>query len=45
MGEKIITILYSVSAFIDDFAYYVVGKGESKKERTIKTIWGIHYYG
>ncbi len=44
MREKIITILYTVSALIDDFAYYAVGKGEKGKERTIRTFWGIHYY-
>lgn len=44
MREKIVTILYTISSWIDDFAYFVVGKGEDEKERMIKTPWGNNYY-
>lgn len=44
MREKMVTILYVVASFIDDIAYWVVGKGEDEKERTIRTFWGHHYY-
>lgn len=45
MRAKLITILYAVSSFIDDFAYWVIGRGEDNTERTIKTLWGTHYMG
>lgn len=45
MREKIITMIYAVTSFLDDVAYWVVGKGEDNKEREIKTFWGTHYYG
>lgn len=45
MRAKIITILYAVASFLDDVAYWVIGKGEDDKEREIKTFWGTHYYG
>lgn len=45
MRSKLITILYAIASFIDDVAYWVVGKGEDEKEREIKTLWGTHYYG
>lgn len=45
MRRKIITMIYVVASFLDDFAYWVVGKGEDDGERTIKTHWGTHYYG
>lgn len=44
MRERIITMLYTVASFIDDIAYWVIGKGEDEKERTIRTLWGTHYY-
>lgn len=44
MREQIITMLYVVASFIDDIAYWVIGKGEDEKERTIHTLWGTHYY-
>ncbi len=44
MREKMVTILYVVASFIDDIAYWVIGKGEDEKERTIRTFWGHHYY-
>ena len=45
MRAKIITIIYTIEAFLDDIAYWVIGKGEDNKERTIKTFWGTHYMG
>lgn len=45
MRAKIITMIYTVASFLDDVAYWVVGKGEDDKEREIKTFWGTHYYG
>lgn len=45
MRAKIITIIYAVASFLDDVAYWVIGKGEDDKEREIKTFWGTHYYG
>lgn len=45
MREKIITSIYTISAILDDFAYFVIGKGEDNTERTIKTFWGTHYVG
>lgn len=44
MRKKIITFLYTIASFIDDFAYWVVGKGEDETEREIKTFWGAHTY-
>ena len=44
MRNAIITFLYVISSFIDDFAYWVVGKGEDETERKIKTPWGEHTY-
>lgn len=44
MRAKMVTILYVIASFIDDFAYWVVGKGEDEKARTINTLWGHHYY-
>ncbi len=44
MREKMVTVLYVIASFIDDIAYWVVGKGEDEKEREIKTFWGTHYY-
>ena len=37
-------MLYVISAFLDDFAYFVIGGGEDEAERTIKTPWGEHTY-
>lgn len=45
MRAKIITMIYAVASFLDDVAYWVVGKGEDNKEREIKTFWGTRYYG
>lgn len=45
MRKKIITFLYTIASFIDDVAYWVVGKGLDEDEREIKTPWGEHYYG
>lgn len=44
MRGKIITVLYAIASFIDDLAYWVIGKGEDEEERTINTFWGTHYY-
>ena len=44
MKRRIITVLYIVSSFIDDFAYFAIGNGEDESERIIKTPWGTHYY-
>lgn len=44
MREKMVTILYEIASFIDDFAYFVIGRGQDEKERTISTFWGKHYY-
>lgn len=45
MRKTIITFLYAISSFIDDVAYWVVGRGLDEDEREIKTPWGEHYYG
>lgn len=45
MRAMIITIIYTIEAFMGDFAYWVIGKGEDETERTIKTFWGTHYMG
>lgn len=44
MREKMVTILYVIASFIDDFAYFVIGRGQDEKERVIPTLWGKHYY-
>lgn len=44
MRARIITLLYTIASFIDDVAYWSVGKGEDEKERIIRTFWGTHYY-
>ena len=44
MRRKIMTVIYVVASFLDDFAYWVVGKGEIEEEREIKTPWGTHTY-
>ena len=45
MRARIITLFYTIEAYMDDFAYWVIGKGEDNTERTIKTFWGTHYMG
>lgn len=45
MRARIITLIYTIEAYIDDFAYWVIGKGEDNTERTIHTFWGTHYMG
>lgn len=45
MRAKIITLIYTIEAFLDDIAYWVIGKGLDEDEREIKTPWGEHYYG
>ena len=44
MRSKMITMFYVVSSFLDDFAYWVIGKGEDETERKVKTPWGEHTY-
>ena len=44
MRETMVTILYVIASFIDDFAYHVIGRGQDEKERVIPTLWGHHYY-
>lgn len=45
MRARIITIIYTIEAFLDDIAYWVIGKGQDNVERTIETFWGTHYMG
>lgn len=45
MRKALITAIYTIEAILDDFAYWVIGKGEDNEERTIKTFWGTHYMG
>lgn len=45
MRAKLITIIYAIEAFLDDIAYWVIGKGEDNTERVIETPWGTHYIG
>lgn len=45
MRKIIITVIYTIEAFLDDFAYWVIGRGQDEDERAIKTFWGTHYYG
>ncbi len=45
MRKRIITIIYTIEAFLDDIAYWVIGRGKDNTERTIETPWGTHYMG
>lgn len=45
MRTIIITTIYVITAYLDDFAYWVIGKGEDNRERKIRTFWGTHYIG
>lgn len=45
MITKIITIIYTIEAFLDDIAYWVIGRGEDNAEWTIETFWATHYMG
>lgn len=44
MREIIIHILYTISAFLDDLAFYVVGNQEEEAGFTVETRWCKHYY-
>ena len=44
MRSRLITVIYVISSFLDDFAYFVIGRGEDESEREIKTPWGNHTY-
>lgn len=44
MRNKMIMVLYTIASFLDDFAYFVIGRGEMETEREIKTLWGTHTY-
>lgn len=44
MRNKMIMVLYTIASFLDDFAYFVIGRGEIETEREIKTLWGTHTY-
>lgn len=44
MREIIIHILYTISAFLDDLAFYVVGNQEEETGFAVETRWCKHYY-
>ena len=44
MRSRLITVIYVISSFLDNFAYFVIGRGEDESDREIKTPWGNHTY-
>lgn len=44
MKRIIITVLYTISSFIDDIAFYVIGNEEEDIGIVIKTRWCKHYF-
>ena len=44
MRSRLITVIYVISSFLDDFAYFVIGRGEDESDREIKTPWRNHTY-
>lgn len=44
MRRAIIYVLYSMSALLDDVAFYVIGNQVEEMGIIIKTKWCNHYY-
>lgn len=42
MRNMMITVPYTIASFLDDFAYFAIGRGKIETEREIKTLWGTH---
>lgn len=44
MKRIIITVLYTISSFIDDIAFYVISNEEEDIGIVVKTRWCKHYF-